>query len=80
VILDNQAAQAMGHSFRDTEHTRHIARRWHYVRYMVAQWQVTLLWIDTSLMPSDAATKNLEPLAKTYLLCCAVTQVPVPID
>ena len=31
IILDSKSAQAMGNSFRDTAHTRHIMRRYHYV-------------------------------------------------
>jgi hypothetical protein len=32
IILDSKSAIAMGNSFKDTKHTRHILRRYHYVR------------------------------------------------
>ena len=34
LLLDNQACIAMGESFKDTKHNRHIIRRYHYVRWM----------------------------------------------
>jgi hypothetical protein len=37
ILLDNNAAISMGESFRDTKHTRHILRRYHFVRWMIEQ-------------------------------------------
>ena len=37
IVLDSEAAMAMANSDRDTARTRHIARRYHYVRHGVAQ-------------------------------------------
>ena len=31
ILLDNRAAISMGESFRDSKHTRHILRRFHFV-------------------------------------------------
>ena len=57
VILDSEAAVAMASSDRDTARTRHIARRYHYVRNGVAQTEHTLAWVPTDEQLADLLTK-----------------------
>ena len=60
ILLDSQSAQAMGSSFRDSKHTRHITRRWHYVREGSRDGKHVLVWIDGDLELADIGTKNLD--------------------
>jgi hypothetical protein len=64
----------MGHSFRDTEHTRLIARRWHHVGSQVSDRFAVLLWVPTNFMLSDILAKALKKHALTYVLFCAICQ------
>ena len=59
VVLDSRSAQAMGNSFRDTKHTRHIARRYHYVRTGAQEGHWVLHWCEAGLQLADVGTKNL---------------------
>ena len=47
IILDSKSAIAMGNSFKDTKHTRHILRRYHYVRDGIEAKKFELIWINT---------------------------------
>ena len=58
ILLDSKSAIAMGNSFRDTKHTRHIMRRFHYVREGVDSGRFVLCWIGTDDMLSDIGTKQ----------------------
>ena len=58
IVLDSEAAMAMASSDRDTARTRHIARRYHYVRHGVAQKDHTLVWIKSKDQVADFLTKN----------------------
>jgi hypothetical protein len=58
MILDSSSAIAMGNSFKDTKHTRHIMRRYHFVREGVANKKFALSWIKTDLQLADIATKQ----------------------
>ena len=58
LILDSKSAIAMGNSFRDTKHTRHILRRYHYVREAVDAGRFQLYWIKTDDELADIATKQ----------------------
>ena len=58
VVLDSEAAMAMASSDRDTARTRHIARRYHYVRHGVATRERTLAWISTDEQVADLLTKS----------------------
>jgi hypothetical protein len=77
LYIDNKAAQSMGHSFRDTSHTRHIARRWHYVRSQVATGFIELVWIPTNFMVADPLTKNLDGSSITFQLMTNTCETPV---
>jgi len=65
ILLDNSSAVAMGHSFKDTKHTRHIWRRYHYVRQGELSGMHTLEWIPKEYQLADIGTK---PLTKVDLL------------
>ena len=58
LILDSKSAIAMGNSFRDTKHTRHILRRFHYVREEVDSGRFLLFWIKTDDELADIGTKQ----------------------
>jgi hypothetical protein len=49
----------MGASFKDTQRTRHMMRRFHYVREGVESNQHTLTWIATTAQIADMGTKIL---------------------
>jgi hypothetical protein len=66
IFLDSSSAIAMGNSFRDTKHTRHILRRYHFVRVGVEANRYKLLWIATLGQLADIGTKQLPgPLMET---------------
>jgi hypothetical protein len=58
ILLDSKSAIAMGNSFKDTKHTRHIMRRFHYVREGVDSGRFALFWIGTEDMLADIGTKQ----------------------
>ena len=57
ILTDSQSAMAMASSDRDTRRTRHIRRRYHYVRLQIAQGAHIILKIDGTLNISDIGTK-----------------------
>jgi len=57
IMVDNEAAIAMSKSDKDTARTRHIARRFHYVRQGVSTKQHYLKWIGTKNQLADFLTK-----------------------
>jgi hypothetical protein len=58
MLLDSKSAIAMGISYRDTKHTRHIMRRYHYVRNEIVAKRFVMQWIGTEFMISDIGTKK----------------------
>ena len=58
IVLDSEAAMAMANSDKDTARTRHIARRYHYVRHGVAQKDHILVWVKSEDQVADFLTKN----------------------
>ena len=61
ILLDNQSAVAMGQSFKDTKHTRHIWRHFHYVRQGEHSGMHKLHWIPNHFQLADIGTKPLGP-------------------
>jgi len=57
IYFDSRSAIAMGINFRDTKHTRHILRRYHYVREGVKSKRFNILWLQTLLQLADIGTK-----------------------
>jgi hypothetical protein len=76
LYLDNSSAIAMGRSFRDTKHTRHILRRYHFVRTSVENKRLTLVWIPTEHQLADLATKILSGARTSFLTSIIMTVVP----
>jgi hypothetical protein len=79
ILLDNNAAISMGESFRDTKHTRHILRRYHFVRWMIEQGRAHFLWISTDAQLADPTTKCLLASAPTLLLFRAIVESKVAL-
>ncbi len=59
IFIDNRSAVDMGASFKDTQRTRHMMRRYHYVREGVESNQHALIWITTTAQVADMGTKIL---------------------
>jgi hypothetical protein len=59
VFIDNRSAVNMGASFKDTQRTRHMMRRYHYVREGIESKQHTLLWITNAAQIAGMGTKIL---------------------
>jgi hypothetical protein len=79
MLIDNRAAISMGESFRDSKRTRHILRRYHYVRWMVEQERAVLIWIPGDIQLADPATKNLQASKPTYILFVAIAETVVQL-
>ena len=59
IFLDNKSAVDMSSSFKDTKRSRHILRRWHYVRAGVqSKWHL-LTWMSNEAQVADMMTKIL---------------------
>jgi hypothetical protein len=68
INFDSKSAIAMGANYKDTKHTRHIMRRYHYVRENIAAKRFTTQWIGTEFQISDIGTKlNDGPRHKTLM-------------
>jgi hypothetical protein len=59
LIMDSKSGIAIGSSFKDTKHTRHILRRYHYVRDAFNNNRFHPLWISQEFELADIGTKNL---------------------
>jgi hypothetical protein len=49
---------AMGNSYKDTKHTRHIMWWYHYVRENIAANRFSMQWISTEFQIADIGTKQ----------------------
>jgi hypothetical protein len=58
IYFDSKSAIAMGNSYKDTKHTRHIMRRYHYVRECIASNRFEMKWIGTEFQIADIGTKQ----------------------
>ncbi len=68
MFFDSKSAMAMGNSYRDTKHTRHIMRRYHYVRNEIVANRFSMKWIGTEFMISDIGTKQTPGPRHTFLM------------
>jgi hypothetical protein len=59
IYFDSKSAIIMGNSYKDTKHTQHIMRRYHYVRNEIAANRFTMDWLGTKFIISDIGTKQL---------------------
>jgi hypothetical protein len=57
IYFDSKSAVAMGINYKDTKHTRHIMRRYHYVRQNIAANRFTAKWISNEIQIADIGTK-----------------------
>jgi hypothetical protein len=48
IFIDNNSAVDMGANFKDTQRTRHMMRRYHYVMKGVESNQHVFIWITTN--------------------------------
>jgi hypothetical protein len=62
IIIDSKAAHDMGQSFKSTKHTRHILRRYHYVREGQLTGEHELTWIPKLHQLADIGTKPVNRL------------------
>jgi hypothetical protein len=58
IFFDSNSAIAMGKSYKDTKHTRHIMRRYHYVREGISSNRFIMEWLRTNVQLADIGTKN----------------------
>ena len=58
VVLDSKSAQCMAKNGRDIKHTRHIARRMHFVRNRQKCKMQKIEWCEGGLQLADIGTKN----------------------
>jgi hypothetical protein len=58
MFFDSKSAIAMGVNYKDTKHTRHIMRHYHYVRENIAANRFSSKWISTEFEIADIGTKN----------------------
>jgi hypothetical protein len=77
LILDSSSAIAIGTSFKDTKHTRHIMRRYHFVRSMIDKNFIILLWISTKGQLADLGTKILGSETFLLMLPICLSQISV---
>jgi hypothetical protein len=48
---------AMGNSYKDTKHNRHIMQRYHYIRENIAVNRFNMQWIPMQFQIADIGTK-----------------------
>jgi hypothetical protein len=68
VYFDSKSAIAMGSSYRDTKHTRHIMRRYHYVREGITSNRFAAKWITTTAQIADIGTKQTPGPRHSFLM------------
>ena len=65
IVLDSKSAMCMDKNGRDTKHTRHIARRMHFVRNGDKCKMHKRDWCEGGLQLADIGTKNVSKLDLT---------------
>jgi hypothetical protein len=68
MFFDSKSAMAMGNSYQDTKHTRHIMRRYHYLRNEIVANRFAMKWIGTKFMFSDIGNKLTPGPRHTFLV------------
>ena len=59
IVLDSKSAICMANNGKDTKHTRHIARRMHFVRNGEKCKMHKIDWCEVGLQLEDIGTKNI---------------------
>jgi hypothetical protein len=75
IYFDSKSAIAMGANYRDTKHTRHIMRQFHYVRDNIAANRFTSKWVNTESQLADIGTKNNDGPRHKFLMELALVKV-----
>jgi hypothetical protein len=75
IYFDSKSAIAMGANYQDTKHTRHIMRRYHYVRENIAANRFTSNWFETEFQIADIGTKNNDGPRHKFLVELALVKV-----
>jgi hypothetical protein len=75
MYFDSKSAIAMGVNYKDTKHTRHIMRRYHYVRENIAANRFSSKWISTEFEIADIGTKNNDGPRHKFLVELALVKV-----
>jgi hypothetical protein len=75
IYFDSKSAIAMGSSYKDTKHTRHIMRRYHYVRENIAGNRFSMDWITTEFQLADIGTKQTPGPRHQFLIKLIHTEV-----
>jgi hypothetical protein len=57
--IDSQSAIDTANSYKETQRTKHIARRYHFVRFAIGTSQITLFKIDGTTNCANSLTKPL---------------------
>ena len=68
IYCDSTSAIAIAKHPKDTQATRHIARRIHRVREAQAAGEITMIKIEGTENPADLGTKNVDPHTHRHLL------------
>ena len=58
MVLESKSAICMAKNGKDTKHTRHIARRMHFVRNVEKCNMHKIYWCEGGLQLADIATKS----------------------
>ena len=58
IVLNSKSDMYMAHNDKDTKHTRHIARRMHFVRNGEKYNMHKIDWCEGGLQLADIGTKN----------------------
>lgn len=66
-MIDNESAIKMTKNLEFHNCTKHIKRRWHHIREVVEQGEITLHWIPTKENLADILTKPLPRPQFKYL-------------
>ena len=59
IVLDSKYDMCMAKNGKDTKHTRHVARRMHFVRNVDECKMHKIEWCEGGLKLADIGTKNL---------------------
>ena len=59
IVLDSKSAMCMAKNGKDTKHTRHIARRMHFVRNGEEFKMHKIDWCEVGMQLADIFTKNI---------------------
>ena len=58
IIMDSRSGVDMAKTGKDTKHTRHTARRYHFVRNGQSEGYHKTVWCEADLQLADIGTKN----------------------